>query len=71
MLVTAVSGWFVCEMILPLSMVDERETVNCILCLGGRLLFCTLISIIIFWLVWHRSKRYGIAAEWVKKMVRI
>ena len=70
MLITAGISWFACEGVLPIEMVSRKEIVSCILCLGGRLIICTSIAVLIFWFVWHRSERYKSAVAWMKKMVK-
>ena len=71
MLLTAAISWPVCERFLPMYMVEHREIVNCVLCLGGRLLICTAFSVVVFWLIWHKSERYTRALSWMKQLVRL
>ena len=70
MILTAAVSWLLCEGILPLHMVIQSNIGNSIVCLCGRLVFCTLSSITIFWLLWHRSKRYTDALNWLKRVVK-
>lgn len=69
MLIAAGGSWLLCEQVLPLSMADRREIGKCLLCLGGRLLFCTVISTLVFWIIWHKSERYHRATGWLKRMI--
>lgn len=69
MLLTAGISWFFCEKILSIEMIGA-EIMNSILCLGGRFIICTTISVCVFWLIWHRSERYKTAVVWMKKMVK-
>lgn len=70
MVITASLSWTICEWILPMRLYEERSA-SSILCLGGRLAVCSLLSIAIFWIVWHKSERYTKTVNWMKKMVRI
>ena len=70
MVLTAGTSWGVCSYLLPMSMVGNSVGSN-ILVLGGRLMICTVLSIVLFWLIWHRSERYIKALHWVKKMVKV
>ena len=70
MVITGAIGWLLCEMIVPMSMIARRDIANCILCLGGRLLICTVISVSVFWIVWHRKARYHSAVRWINKVVK-
>lgn len=70
MLLTATTSWLLCESFLPLSMISKRVVGNCVLCLGGRLIICTGISVALFWLIWHRSERYNTAKVWMRKMIK-
>lgn len=69
MLVTAGACLGMCESLLPMSMVDGREAVNCILCLGGRFILCSVISVLFFWLIWRKSRRYERAREWIRVLI--
>ena len=60
-----------CETVFPLSMIEERVLGHCALCLAGRLTICSVIFVVIFWLIWHRTERYNKAVAWMKKLVRI
>lgn len=71
MALTAGVSWFVCEAVLPMNMVEGREVVNCVLCLGGRLFVCSVLSVFIFWIIWHRSDRYTKAVGWLKRLVKV
>lgn len=71
---TALTGgvcWLICNMILPMTLVAEREIMKCVICLGGRLIVCTGITAGIFWIVWHRSERYCNAIQWIGKFQHI
>lgn len=70
MVLTASTSWLLCEALLPMSMIEGREIVNCVLCLGGRLFLCSSLSVLIFWIIWHRSERYTKAVEWMKRLVK-
>ena len=69
MLLSAGIGWFLCERILSIEMIGTG-IMNSILCLGGRLIICTALSVCVFWLIWHRSERYKTAVVWMKKMIK-
>lgn len=68
MLLTAGFSWFVCERGFPISMVAERQVVDCILCIVGRTAICLALSVLVFWFIWHRSERYLKAVGWIKKI---
>ena len=70
MLVTAGVSYGICEGLLPMSMAEGREAVSCILCLGGRFVLCSAVSIFFFWLIWKRSGRYGRAMELIRVLSR-
>lgn len=70
MVLTASASWLLCEALLPMSMVEDRAVGNCVLCLGGRLFVCSILSVLIFWIIWHRSERYTKAVGWMKRMVK-
>ena len=63
--------WLTCHMLLPMTMVVEREITNCIICLVGRLLACTIITMGILWIVWYRSERYNNAIKWIGKFKHV
>lgn len=63
--------WLTCHVFLPMTMVAEREIMKCIICLGGRLVVCSVISVGILWIVWHRSERYSNAIKWIEKFNHI
>ena len=69
MLVTAGVCLGMCESLLPMSMVDGREAVSCILCLGGRFVLCSAVSVFSFWMIWRKSGRYGRAKEWMRVLM--
>ena len=71
MLITAGVSWIICAGLLPMSLVEDREVGNCVLCLGGRLLVCTVLAFVIFWIIWHRSERYTKAVVWMKGLVKV
>ena len=62
MILTAGISWLACEKLLPGASIGV---------LIGRGLVCTAVSIILFWLLWHRSKRYDKAVTWLKKMIKV
>lgn len=68
MLITAGISWLVCEKSMTVAMA-ENGIMTGVLCLGGRLLVCTVLSAVIFWIIWHRNERYNKAIRWMKKMV--
>lgn len=61
MLLTAAISWLACENLLPGTGIGV---------LIRRGLICTFISLAVFWLLWHKSERYGKAVSWIKKMIR-
>lgn len=63
--------WLVCHMLLPMTMVAEREIMKCVICFGGRLLVCTIITMGLLWIVWHRSERYINALKWIGKFKHV
>ena len=68
---TALTGgicWLICYMLLPMTMVAEREIMKCIICLSGRLVVCTIITVGVLWIVWHKSGRYNDAIKWIGKI---
>ena len=69
-IVTAGVCWWLCNAILPMSMV-KAGVVNGLVCLAGRLIVCSLLAAVIFWLLWHRSERYNKAREWLKKAASV
>ena len=69
MLLTAGVSWLLCEAACPMRMA-ELGRANGILCLGGRLAICTVLSVAIFWLLWHKSERYKNSVDWMKKIAR-
>lgn len=71
MVLTAGASWFLCDTILPIAMINQKYIGNCILYLSGRLIFCTSISILVFWLIWHRSLMYQRAVRWMKKFMKL
>lgn len=70
MLITAGVSWIACERLLPLSMIEGRDVINCIICLGGRLALCSATSILLFWIIWSRSGRYDRAKEIIRVLLR-
>lgn len=71
MFITAVASWLVCEGILPISMVEGREIGSSVLCLGGRLFVCSLMTVCVFWIIWHKSNRYTKTITWIKQMIKV
>ena len=70
MIVTAALSWWVCESLLPLNMAG-KVIISGVICLGGRLIICTGISVLVFWIVWHRRERYNNAVGWMRKMIKV
>ena len=68
LLLTAVISWFFCEKILPTTMIEGIGSGA--ICITGRLIVCTVFSVMVFWLIWHRSERYKKAVLWIKHMRR-
>ena len=71
MVITACLSWLISRVIFPLGMIETRDIGSCILCLGGRLLVCSIIALGVFWLLWCRSDRYKSAVIWIRKAVVI
>ena len=71
MLLSAVISWLVCEGFLPVDMVEGQKLWNCVFCLGGRLLICTVSAVVVFWLIWHKSERYSKAWKWLWRVVKL
>ena len=71
MMVTAGASWLICENALPMTMVMGREIGSSILCLGGRGLICSIMSVVVFWIIWHRSATYERAVGWARKLLRV
>ncbi len=67
MLVSAGVSWIVCEGLLPIR---EAGMMWNILSLAGRLIICTGLSVAVFWVIWHKSKLYGIAIRWMRDVIR-
>ena len=59
-----------CRVALPLCMIDRSNLLMCILCLGGRLLICSSIWLLVAWLLWHRTERYKNAVAWIRGVIR-
>lgn len=70
MIITAGLCWLLCQGLLPVSMIVEKEISNSILCLGGRLLICCSGSVVIFWFIWHKTQRYTNAINWLNQVVK-
>ena len=64
-------SWGLCEQILPLHLVERREVINSLICLGGRLLICSVLAASIFWLIWHRSVQYMNAVSYMKRIIKL
>ena len=71
MLLTAGISWLICEGFLPMSMAERSSVLNCILCLGGRLLICCASSAVVFWIIWHKSERFTGTVKWLKQFIRL
>lgn len=66
MIIGALVSWFLCETVLPIDMVSGRTVGMCLLCIGGRLVICSLVFVILTWVLWNRSQRYVSAVAWLK-----
>lgn len=66
MLVTAGASWFLCDRMFPMSV--EMNRMGYIIILAGRLTVCSVLSVFIFWIIWHRSKRYDDSLRWIQKL---
>lgn len=71
MITTAGVSWLICENLLPISMIKGRDLVNCCLCLGGRLMVCSVMSVSIFWIIWHKNESFQKAVIWTKRAIHI
>ena len=69
MILTAGASWLTCDMLLPLSMSETRGWTG-LACLAGRLAICSIMSIAVFWTIWHGSERYKQATNWMKRLAR-
>ena len=67
MFVSAGVSWFVCERLFPIK--DAGMMWN-VVSLGGRLVICTGLSGVIFWMIWHKSERYQVAVRWMRDIIR-
>lgn len=70
MLLAAGISFLFCRVALPLCMIDRSNLMMCILCLGGRLLICSSIWLLVAWLLWHRTERYKNAVAWIRGVIR-
>lgn len=66
MLVTAGASRFLCDRMFP--MCAEMKRMGYIIILAGRLTVCSVLSVFIFWIIWHRSKRYDDSLRWIQKL---
>ena len=64
MVVSVEVSWIICEILIPMEMIEGRNVWRCVGCLGGRLAVGTVVAGVVFWLMWHRSKRYKLAIGW-------
>lgn len=71
MVLTAGGNWVICKYLFPMSLVFEREIANCVLCLVGRLIICSVLALITFWTIWHKSDRYLKAVSWLNRIMRV
>ena len=69
MVLTAGASWCACEVALPLGMVGEGFLLG-MSCLVGRLAICTGFSMLLFWIIWHRSKRFKDSAGWMRRVAK-
>ena len=69
MILTAMVSGLVCNALFPLNMAQTRS-ISGFTCLGGRLAICSFLSVVVFWIFWHRSARYNIAIGWLIKMMK-
>ena len=65
---TAGTSWLLCDFVLPMSMVEGKAPLKCIICLGGRIIVCTVITAGAMWIIWHKSERFSNALQWLKKL---
>ena len=71
MIFSAVICWLLCNLVFPINMVAERTAVDSVICLFGRAIICTLLSISIYWLIWHRSSRFENTINWIKNFIKV
>lgn len=64
------ASWLICSLLLPVTMVDGREILKCVVCLGGRFVVCTVVTAAIMWLFWRRSERFAGAIKWMERFRR-
>lgn len=69
MALTAATSWAICHAALPMGMADGGDLATGCLCLGGRLLVCTVTALALFWVVWGRSSRYAEALSLAKRVL--
>ena len=68
MFITVLISSKICEMLI---IRDYSDKFISILGLIGRLGVCTVMSVLVFWVIWHRSERYRASLRWMKKMIRV
>lgn len=81
MIISVALSWLLCERVLPVNMGNHSSIEGgigsgfsggigySILCIGGRLFLCTIISALVFWGGWSRSERYKKAVGWIVKNI--
>ena len=68
---TAGISWIICEILFPICMVTRQKIRDCAFCLGGRLVVCSIMAVVVFWIIWHKSERYKKAISWTRKLLNI
>ena len=68
MIVSAIVSWFVCSSLLPMGMALDGGLIKGLICFAGRLIICSVISVGIYWCVWHRTERYNRAVRWLGRL---
>ena len=66
MALSAGMSWVACEKLLPMGIMEGAA--GSVLCIAGRILVCSAVFGVTFFLLWRRSERFGTAAEWVKRI---
>ena len=63
------AGTMIISCVLSLLICKEMFYGTGIAVLTGRLIVCSVTSIVVFWLMWNRSNRYKRALQWMKGFV--
>lgn len=66
-ILSVVISWLPCEKAFPMQLID-RGLLSSIICLGGRLLVCSLLFLGVFWMIWNRSDEYRNSIKWLQKL---